>query len=376
MMRWVLLVVLVVLVSAAVPLVLTALPTEDESVPGLTPVGPERDGPVGAVELSGDTDYDFGYLALGNSGKHTWTIKNVGEGPLDLLKGSSTCSCTVANFEKDPRTGVTIDKLTLKPGETHEITVSWTPKTGGKFGKETSVETNDPKNPVIWFRIRGEVKPAIVTVPASEVLDLGRVFNSEGLKTKMAMASPDRPETKVLKATSSRPELIEAEIVPLDEEDLKELEFKSGYRINFTVKPSTEIGNFREEVVFETDHPQMKTLTITVTGRLEGPISVVPPSIRINGATSSDGGSRSVVLSVTDHRETKFDVAEKPENCQVEIQPASKSDTGKARLYKMTVSVPPGTPPGVIRGDIVLKTDHPGVSHLSVPFEAVVLGGQ
>lgn len=378
MMRWVLLVVLVVVVSAAVPLVLTALPTADEDVPRLTPVGERgQKGPAGTVELSGgDTDYDFGNLALGASGKRTWTVKNVGEGPLELFKGSSSCSCTVADFEEDPSTGVAVDKLTLKPGQTHEITVSWTPKSGGAFSQETSIQTNDPKNPALWFRIKGEVKPAIVTVPPIQVLDVGRVDNSKGLETKMAVSSPDRPEMKVLKTTSSQPGFVEVRTVPLDKDELKEMELKSGYRLEFTIKPSTEIGNFREEVVVETDHPQMKTLTLTVTGRLEGPVNVVPLTVRIDGATSSDGGSQSVVLSVTDHRETKFEVASKPESCQVDIQPASRLEAGKARLYKMTVSVPPGTPPGVTKGEIVLKTDHPGVSRLSVPFEAVVLSGQ
>ncbi len=375
MMRWVLLVVLVVVVSAAVPLVLTALPTEEESVPGLAPVGEKRNGPTGAVELDGDSDYDFGFLAYGDSGKHTWTITNAGEGPLDLMKGSSTCSCTVADFEKDPKTGVAVDKLTLKPGETHDITVSWTPKSSGPFSKETSVETNDPKNPVVWFRIKGEVNPAIVTVPSTTTLDLGRVPNGEGLQTKMAIGSPDRPDTRILEVTSSQPDLVEGKVVPLSDEALKELKFEKGHQLNISVKPSTEIGNFREELVLKTDHPQMETLTITVIGRLEGPISVVPSEVRIDGATSSDGGSRSAVLSVTDHREVKFEVLSKPEDVQVEIQPVNSGASSKARIYKMTVTVPPGTSPGVMKGEIVLKTDHPSVSQLSIPFQAVVLSG-
>ncbi len=375
MMRWVLLVVLVVVVSAAIPLVLTALPTADESVPGLSPVGEERKGPAGEVELSSESKYDFGHLAFGDTGKHTWTIKNIGKGPLDLFKGSSTCTCTVANFEKDPKTGVAIDKLTLQPGETHDMTVSWTPKGSGPFHKETSIETNDPKNPVVWFHITGEVNTAIVTVPPTQLLDVGRVSNSEGLETKMALTSPDRPETKVLGVKTSRPELLEAEVVPLEEKELKQLEFVAGYQINYTIKPSSEVGDFREEVVIQTDHPQMKSLTITVAGRLEGPISVVPRDIRIDGANSSNGGSRSVVLSVTDHRETKFEVVNKPENVEVEIQAANSGSAGKVRLYKMTVTLPPGTPPGVMKGQIVLKTDHPGASQLVVPFEAVVLSG-
>jgi hypothetical protein len=376
MIRWVLLVVLVVVVSAVVPYVLTALPTEEEGVPGLTPVGEPRKGTGGVVELDGDPNYDFGYLAFGDTGKKSWTIKNAGTGPLELFKGSTTCSCTVATFEKDPRTGVAVDKLTLQPGETHDITVTWTPKTSGPFGKETSIETNDPKSPVIWFRIKGEVNPAIVTVPGVKVLEVGKVANAEGVEKSMALASPDRPETKFLKVQSSHPELVEATLAPLDEKDLKELNFKAGSKLRIAVKPSKEVGDFHEEITVETDHPQMKTVTIGVAGRLEGPINVVPGAIRIDDASGSDGGSKFAVLTVADHRDTEFQVASKPDGVEVQVEPGNSGVTGRARLYKMTVTIPPGTPPGVMKGEIVLKTDHPGVSRLSVPFEAVVLSGK
>lgn len=378
MMRWVMLVVLVVLLSAAIPLVLSALPTEDEAVPGLIPANTERNGPTGSAEVEGELTYEFGNMAYGNTGKHTWTIKNTGEGPLELLKGSSTCSCTVADFEKDPKTGVAVDKIKLKPGESHEITVSWTPKGRGPFHKETSIETNDPENPVIWFRINGEVRFALETLPQTDVLDVGRVPNSQGAEAKMALFSPDRPETKVLDVTTSRPELVEVKVLPLDENELKELKemnVETGYRLAFTIKPTSEVGDFREEVVVKSDHPQMQTMKLTVSGRLEGPINVIPNGIRIDGATSSDGGKQAAILSVTDHRETRFEVASAPEGLRAEIDSAPKSSAGHALLYRMTVSVPPGTPPGVISGDLVIRTDHPNVKQLTVPVHAVVLSG-
>ena len=40
----------------------------------------------------------------------------------------------------------------------------------------------------------------------------------------------------------------------------------------------------------------------------------------------------------------------------------------------MTVTVPPGTEPGLIQGSIVLRTDHPSVSELTIPVNITVQG--
>ena len=40
----------------------------------------------------------------------------------------------------------------------------------------------------------------------------------------------------------------------------------------------------------------------------------------------------------------------------------------------MTVTIPPRTPPGVIAGPIVLKTDHPLAGEVKIPVHVVVLG--
>ena len=43
--------------------------------------------------------------------------------------------------------------------------------------------------------------------------------------------------------------------------------------------------------------------------------------------------------------------------------------------YRMTVTVPRGTPPGLIDDEIILKTDHPKVPEIKVPVNIVVGAG-
>src|SRR4051812_12873153 len=117
MKRWGILVVLLVGLSAGGTVAMQYLP--DRSSAG----GPEEpilsgssDPHAGAkpkikIVSGGDTTYDFGTLSQQATGKHTWTIKNEGEGDLELWMIDSTCSCTLAKFKEGA-------KAIVKPGET------------------------------------------------------------------------------------------------------------------------------------------------------------------------------------------------------------------------------------------------------------------
>src|ERR1700730_16438707 len=112
MMRWLLLAVLVVALTAGATVALQLLPrgTAADKGPSFpsSPVA-EKTGPSGIAEVEGDLTHDFGTMAQYSTGKKTWAIKNVGEGPLRLIKGTSTCSCTIASLKDGTA-------ASLKPG--------------------------------------------------------------------------------------------------------------------------------------------------------------------------------------------------------------------------------------------------------------------
>jgi hypothetical protein len=75
-------------------------------------------------------------------------------------------------------------------------------------------------------------------------------------------------------------------------------------------------------------------------------------------------------MVVRGDRETHFEVLRKPEKVDVTITPDDKS-THKGR-YRLIVSVPPGTAPGEVTGDIVLKTDHPHAAEVIIPVSILI----
>lgn len=370
MLRWILLIVAIVGLSAAIPLFLAYMPIESTGKTLPVPVEEVPKGDPGKVFVEEARTYNIGNLSTFSEGSREFVVKNVGKGPLKLMAGATTCFCTVANFENKEKS------ITLEPGESTPIKVTWnTKEKTGKFDQRVTIQTSDPAQPELDFRISGMIYPPIVLVPEHGILDFASVPNDQVAPGRLALTSFDRPETQITEVVSARPGAVTAEIVPLTDEEKTQLKFESGYSINLSLQPAPVLGAFTEEATIKTDHPKMPEVKILLQGKRIGAVSVSPDSIRLD-VNSSKGGQMGLVLLVREQAETQFEVVEKPEELDVSIEPASSAnESSKVKQYRVTVSVPAGTPPGVTKGRLVIKTDHPKVGSIVIPVSMVVLGG-
>jgi hypothetical protein len=374
MLRWVILAVAVVLL-AAIGTVVVSYGTGSNSEWGL-PASTSRSGPHPKVDIDGPLTLDFGTMATQKVGNHKWVVKNVGQGDLELWKAGSTCMCTIAKLSKDG------DKMTVKPGESTEIELEWhTNDAVGDYAKGATIGTNDPERPEFQLNVHGIVHPPIVIMPPPQenVIMVGNVSSdSPGLAT-MALYSPDRPAMKLTKLTTSRPELIVPKSIPMTADQIQNLNSsatapaKGGYRLDVEFLPGMPLGNFREELIIETDHPEQPRLQFTLVGSVSGPISVMPNILRLVVVNNKQESTGQVTMLVREGRPTAFKVTSKPDKLEVAITP-NETPTLKGR-YRVSVTVPAGTPPGLIEGEIVLETDHPKVKELKIPVNVVVGSG-
>lgn len=377
MLRWLILVVLIVIVSASAAMLSTRLAPEEPAFDGVklpsAAIDPNAPAPVLVVDQA--LLHDFGIMAQQKKGRHKWIIKNEGEGVLNLIGTEPTCSCTVLNLKRD-------ETYPLKPGESYTLDVEWeTRGNSGPYEKQARVLSNDPKKPDMTFIVKGIVRPSIVMMPPEGLISTGNVSNLEPKQFHALIGSPDRPETKILSTTVSRPELLDVEVTPLTKDELAQLHesmtLTSGYRVTVTVKPTPALGAFSEEVVLKTDHPDREEVRMTVAGKVVGPISVMPSSVRLSEVSSRTGDTTSVMLWVQGQEETEFTVVEKPDNVKVAVVPVDvqgKAKSASGRSYRMTVTVEPGIPSGVVNAPIVLKTNHPKAGEVHVPVQIVVVG--
>lgn len=369
MTRWIILAVVVIVLTGAATFLVQYAPESDGEL--VSPVV-KATGPLPKVEVTPDLTFDFGVMSQRDKGTHTWSVKNVGEGELELwLEGKPTCSCTVAELDTPKgQEGGPKKVVHVKPGDSTKINLVWeTRNRENHYSQSATIGTNAAEKPTFTLAVHGMVHPPVMVVPP-QLITLPQLSNEEPTRARIGVFSIDRPSTKVTKVTTSRPALITARAVPFNDEEKKAFKTSTGYRVEIEIKPGMPMGRFQDEIVIATDHPLGAETKVTITGTVTGAISVVPERLRMPNVLGSKGASREISLLVRGGDKTNFQIAHKPDKIEVAIAPFQTGDT-KGR-YRMTVKVPPGTTSGWVDDEIILKTDHPKATELKIPVSIII----
>ncbi len=125
--------------------------------------------------------------------------------------------------------------------------------------------------------------------------------------------------------------------MPLTAEDRKQLKTKSGYKIDVEIKPGMPLGQFHDELVIKTDHPKRAEVKVSISGNVNGPITVVPERLRMPNVIGSNRRFQEVMLMVRGGKPTDFEVVHKPDKLEVAIAPNTDIPSMKGR-YRVTVN--------------------------------------
>jgi hypothetical protein len=373
MLRWAILVAAVVSLTAVATLVIQFLPDAEEASKVAVV---EVTGPQPKVVVEGDPIYDFGKMPRHDRAEHTWTIKNEGEVPLEVWQdGKTTCSCTAAKLDHGKKTAFDENKKTtmvIQPGDSNTIDLEWhTEKDLGEdYSQGATFGTNDPRTRTFKLTVKGKVYPPVAVVPGGIEFQRG-LPNDTPHQRKCFVYSRERPDLKITKISSSRPDLIVGKAKPMGAEELRQLKVERGYEVTVELRPGMPLGIFQDELVIYTDHPKLPELRLPVGGKMDGPISVTPPGLMLHNVVGRDGVTKILKLLVRGGKETRIDVAEKPEKLDVSVEPAGGDGAAKGH-YNLKIKVPPGTAPGKVIGQIVLKTDHPMARELKIPVDVLI----
>ncbi len=364
MIRWISLACGLLVAAGGAAFVYQSLP---DPVPDPDLVLHGREGPAPKVEVVGELQHNFGTLPLEGSGSHTWQFRNVGQGNLEVWLEESTCSCTVAKLKGDAEGPK--KKISVPPGESTPIEVSWVAHRWGRFGHTATMGTNDPERPAVMLTIYGLIL-APVDVQPSESISFSDISNEEPQRVVLSVTSPDRVGMRLTQLITSRPDTIKAESRAMSADELAKRKVKSGYEIAVTIRPGLPLGRFSENLTIGTDHPERPSVHIPITGNAVGPITAFPSRLQMTGVVSAKGGSQEIALVVRGVPGAKFEVVSKPKALNVAIEPESRP--GARGQYRLTARVPPGTSPGAIYDPIVLKTDHPRAPEVKIPVSIFV----
>lgn len=106
--------------------------------------------PKGKIELATDT-FDLGTIKNTGPVSQTVQVRNVGQGPLEILGVSTSCACTT----------VEVDSRRLGPDDATDLRVTYDPQVHdgetGEFMRVVYVRSNDPDTPeaalTVWVTV-------------------------------------------------------------------------------------------------------------------------------------------------------------------------------------------------------------------------------
>jgi len=332
--------------------------------------------PQPKIEVLENT-YDFGRIESNSVVRHEFTVKNVGQAPLRISIGDSSCRCTVLN----------LDSGDIPPGESRTVTLEFNGKDYfGPVSQHATILTNDPKQPQVTFTVKADVVKSIRVVP-SEIVFSRVVKMQPAVGEAKIYVFRDQPVQVTgieLAHKDDNAQFIDLDIQPLSPEDLKvEPGAKAGYRVTVRLKPGLPLGPIQQKIRVLTDQKDMPELEIALAGRVESDVNIVGVGwdaargiLHLGRINQSTGAERRVMLRLTPlaGQSLKVEVERTvPDFLQVTIEEPRIVEASLSLFVPITVRVPPGVGPAnyfgldeAQLGKVILKTNHPDAPEVKI----------
>jgi hypothetical protein len=325
--------------------------------------------------------YDFGSMQRGTSKSHEFVIRNVGNAPLKIRNGGTTCKCTLSKVEDE----------SIAPGGSTTVKLEWTAKAdGGPFRQTATILTNDPIQSQVELVVDGQILALSGVEPPDFLFDKLSVGQTKSAQVYvMAMLQDDLTVKDPEISDPTVRDKFDVKIEPVEQSALPNKLAKRGYRVTVNAKDGLPVGRFHSWLTLHTNLPDAAKLEIPIVGQVVGDISVNGGTgwnpeegvLTIGSVKSSEGGQGIVNLVVrgVGAADIKFDVKSKePAELKVTLgEPKRIKDT--LVHVPVTIVIPPGTRPMVhldtVQGEaarVVFSTSHPKIKELSLAVRFAV----
>ena len=317
-----------------------------------------------------DPKHDFGVMSPGEDGERAFTIKNVGNEPLTLRVGATSCKCTLGSLAKD----------SIQPGEQTEVTLSWKINTdSSEFSQTAQLHTNDPTNPVINLAVSGRIVRDIEMVPRS--LSFGEVASGEPIELTAKVYSYIDGRIQPTETRFSNDEMTKLSTFQVDEYEPNQdddgiyADAKQAFRVKVAIEPGLKQGAVSQNLVFgfrntpdggdTSSDPSPADgdlidgmILAATTGRIVGPLSMIPnPKLtgRQGGGYIYDFGRLGkgdsligkafVVLKGSQRENTELTIGDVTPAGVIDAKLGEPLGKGSMTLYPLELTLVPGKEP-------------------------------
>jgi hypothetical protein len=285
--------------------------------------------------------YNFGTVLEGTQVKHDFIIKNVGQADLIIGQVQTSCGCTVAQSEKKR----------LAPGEQTQLPATFdTRHEKGQASRRIDVYTNDPQTPDLPLSIQGIVKTEFDATPSEVMFESVRRGSEQTHEVSITYNGKGKT-FRLTKISNSNPNITVTQ--------------QPGPSLKVSLLKTMPVGPFQDTIEISTSG---RPIEIPVYGRVVGDLMTEPAQVSF-GILPHGGGALRIVR-LTNSGSRMVSVTGVSSTNPAVIVKANPVTAGKQ--YKITLELRKGTPDGQLHGQVVIKTDDPEQTSLTVPFYGIV----
>ncbi len=219
--------------------------------------------------------HDFGRMDPLTVREHVFVIRNVGDAPLELTEGPTTCKCTLAS----------LGQRTVPPGGKAHVVVQWNSGRDPAYAHSATIYTNDPLHKALQLSIKGTVATMFRAVP--EQLVFSRVTPGDTPSATAVVYSQlwDDMELEPIEPS------LDGMVVTISEVDTVEkdpLQARSARRITVTLPADLPEGYFATPLTIHGKPAggtpeQAADCELGIEGKVIRRLAVYGPEIDVNG---------------------------------------------------------------------------------------------
>ncbi len=293
-----------------------------------------------------ESAHDFGTMNSVTSGTHAFVVRNVGQAPLSLKVGPTSCKCTVAGLEKSE----------IQPGEQTTVLLEWTTGRLPLYAHQATIFTNDPARKSFDLEVRGKVR-MLFGSDVAEIVMPSRLQGESGT-AEVLLYSQVWDSLKVENLESPLADLQwEVDIVEPGSSPMKDA--KCVRRLRLTIPAGQPVGDLACTLRLTLAGPEdagRHALELPFYGAVQPRISLIGGdtdqhgNIELGFLPEGRGGRVRLLVKVRDRQASldNLQIATFPDFLQAKLVPRSE---GQARgLYDLWVEIPQDAPVGQYRG--------------------------
>lgn len=294
------------------------------------------------VVVDGDT-HDFGTMEVGSRGSHEFIVRNEGDAPLRLIKGDTTCRCTLIELAHG----------WLEPRAACRVRVEWEAAEPAPIFRHGAVLlTNDPHRRQIQLIVTGRVLSPLSASPGEVIFT--DVPAGSTRQQRLLIFSQTAELLELADVTSTLPELT-WELAPVTSLDLRRAGACSGAALLLTLAAPEGQRRFhgmlqmRVRLVDAKDRSAEHLLELPIAGNVFDGFAIYGPRwdpdgrLRLGNLERSRGVRHTLYISAPPDAQLEVERITVPA-LKAAVRPLTHGPKGLAR-FSLLIEVPPGTLP-------------------------------